>query len=119
MYTACGGDSNALTGTTNLHVDVADAVNCTTWTMDPSRAAALWHIFPRHSVPQLREILNASHPELQGLDAIQAQLIYLTDSQLEDLAHSHGIVPWRVEQYAGDMIFIPAGCPHQVRGGHS
>ena len=115
MYTACGGDSNVLTGATNLHVDVADAVNCTTWTMIAKHPAAVWHIFPRHSVQQLRQVLNTTHPELHGVDAIQAQSIYLSEHNLAQLALHHNIIPWTIEQHAGDMVFIPAGCPHQVR----
>ena len=83
--------------------------------MDPTRPAALWHIFPRHIIQPLRRVLNATHPELQGVDAIQAQSIYLSEHHLGQLALDHNITPWTVEQHAGDMIFIPAGCPHQVR----
>jgi hypothetical protein len=26
-----------------------------------------------------------------------------------------GVEPWTFEQKLGDAVFIPAGCPHQVR----
>jgi hypothetical protein len=26
-----------------------------------------------------------------------------------------GVEPWTFEQYLGEAVFIPAGCPHQVR----
>jgi len=26
-----------------------------------------------------------------------------------------GIEPWTFEQQLGDAVFVPAGCPHQVR----
>ena len=114
MYISCGGDANADKGTTNLHLDVADAVNFVTWTFNPEATAAVWHIFPRHTVAEVRKYLQATRPELQGLDPIQAQLVYLTDSDLEKLARGHKVAPWVVHQRAGDMLFIPAGCPHQV-----
>lgn len=28
---------------------------------------------------------------------------------------SSGIEPWTFEQRIGEAVFIPAGCPHQVR----
>ena len=28
-----------------------------------------------------------------------------------------GIEPWHFEQHQDEAVFIPAGCPHQVRGG--
>ena len=34
MYIACGAENEALHGTTRLHLDVADAVNLTTWTVE-------------------------------------------------------------------------------------
>ena len=114
MYVACGGEENALKGTTHLHVDVADAVNLTTWTIDASRPSALWHIFPRESVRGLRDFLMESNPDHADEDPIQCQSFYITDAQLERLAEAHGIVPWTIEQRLGDLIVIPAGCPHQV-----
>jgi len=26
-----------------------------------------------------------------------------------------GVEPWTFEQHLGEAVFIPAGCPHQVR----
>ena len=114
MYIACGGDANKKSGTTNLHLDVADAVNFVTWTINAQHTAAIWHIFPRHTVTNVRKYLQETHPELEGLDPIQAQLAYLTDTDLEILAMRYKVAPWVVHQRAGDMLFIPAGCPHQV-----
>ena len=114
MYIACGGEANAEKGTTNLHEDVADAVNFVTWTFNPQLMAAIWHIFPRGSDTQIRMYLQERRPELRGLDPLQAQLVYLTDADLEELAQKYKVAPWIVHQRAGDMLFIPAGCAHQV-----
>ena len=114
MYIACGGDANADKGTTNLHEDVADAVNFVTWTFNPQLTAAIWHIFPRQTDTLVRKYLWETRPELRGHDPIQAQLVYLTDADLEKLAARYKVAPWIVHQRAGDMLFIPAGCPHQV-----
>ena len=117
MYAACGGAANEEKGTTNLHQDVADAVNLIPWTYNPSLTSAIWHIFPRHTLPQLRQFLRDAHPELQDRDPIQAQAAFLTDRDLDQLAQIYKVVPWIIKQRAGDMLFIPAGCPHQVRPG--
>ena len=115
MYAACGGQGNATKGTTNLHLDVSDAVNFITWTFDSSRPSAIWHVFPRHSISGLHDFLQATRPELRNKDPIHAQAVYLTDLDLQQLAHRHKVVPWIIEQRQGDLIFIPTGCPHQVR----
>ena len=114
MYSACGGENNADSGTTRLHVDVADAVNLITWTLDDSRPSAIWHIFPRGSTPHLRKFLRETHSDHGEEDPIHSQSFYLPDSQLERLATEYQVTPWKIEQRLGDMIVIPAGCPHQV-----
>ena len=115
LYVACGGQANQDTGTTNLHQDVADAVNLIPWTYNPAHTSAIWHIFPRNTVPQLRQYLRDAHPELQDTDLIQAQTVFLTDRDLDQLARLYKVEPWIVKQRHGDMLFVPAGCPHQVR----
>ena len=115
MYVACRGEENALNGTTRLHLDMADAVNMITWTIDPSRPSAVWHIFPRESKTDLRKFLIETYPDHGDEDPIQSQSFYLTDAHLRRLAEDHDVVPWTIEQRLGDLIVIPAGCPHQVR----
>ncbi|KAK9866961.1 hypothetical protein WJX84_011408 [Apatococcus fuscideae] len=39
----------------------------------------------------------------------------LDSEHLESLWREKGVQPWTVEQHDGEGIFIPAGCPHQVR----
>lgn len=39
-------------------------------------------------------------------------LTYFFNSSFSDDA---GIEPWTFEQFVGEAVFIPAGCPHQVR----
>ena len=114
MYIACGGEANAEKGTTNLHVDVADAVNFVTWTYNSRHAAAIWHIFPRNTTTAIRIYLRHTRLDLGKQDPIQSQSVYLTNSDLEQLALRHKVAPWIIHQRMGDMLFIPAGCPHQV-----
>lgn len=43
------------------------------------------------------------------------QLFYLDDSLRKRLREQYGVRGWRFVQRHGDSVFIPAGCPHQVR----
>ena len=46
---------------------------------------------------------------------IHDQLFYLDASLRRRLRVKYGVHGWRFIQRHGDAIFIPAGCPHQVR----
>jgi len=121
---------------TNLHYDMSDAVNLLVHVGSASRDkslqtyvtfqgtqktlnafiegdAALWHIFKRGDVPVLVEFL------IQRLNLDSTILFdhstYVDDSMLEELARIHNITPVTFVQRRGDAVFIPAGCPHQVR----
>lgn len=39
----------------------------------------------------------------------------LTEAHLARLKADTGIEPWSFEQHSDEAVFIPAGCPHQVR----
>jgi lysine-specific demethylase 3 len=46
---------------------------------------------------------------------IHDQSAYLTAADLATLLRETGVAPWSFEQRLGDAVFVPAGCPHQVR----
>ncbi len=114
MYIATGpkgyGDRY---GTTKLHLDVTDAINLLSWCADPTRPAAVWHIFPANSAGLLRQYLRDVQPHARSHDPIHSQAIYISDDMLSQLA-SRGVRPWTIFQRYGDAVFIPAGCAHQV-----
>lgn len=85
---------------------------------------ALWDIFRREDVPKLEEYLKEHFNEFrhihlsplsQVVHPIHDQTFYLTVEHKQRLKDQYGIEPWTFVQNLGDAVFIPAGCPHQVR----
>lgn len=98
-------------GSTKLHMDLTDAFNLMTFA-DGVDGFARWLIFARSDAAALAEWLRESKGLLDN--GIHQQNTFLTSADLDDLFEKKGVKPYIIDQRPGDLIFIPAGCPHQA-----
>jgi hypothetical protein len=103
-------------GSTNLHMDLTDAVNVMVWAAqkDGSPGYAVWHIFTSAVSDTLRKFLREEGSTGPG-DPIHSQTVYLTPTMLQSLATNYQVRPYTIYQHPGEAVYIPAGCAHQVR----
>ncbi|XP_027161835.1 uncharacterized protein LOC113762542 isoform X2 [Coffea eugenioides] len=93
-----------------------------------THGGAVWDIFRREDVPKLAKYLQKHWKEFRHINnapvnsvvhPIHDQTFYLNERHKEQLKQEFNIEPWTFEQYVGEAVFIPAGCPHQVRNRQS
>ncbi|KAH6764637.1 hypothetical protein C2S51_015886 [Perilla frutescens var. frutescens] len=83
---------------------------------------AQWDIFPRQDVPKLLEYLSRHSNELnpacnypKRVHPVLDQNFFLDAYHKLKLKEEYDIQPWTFEQCPGEAVFIPAGCPYQIR----
>jgi lysine-specific demethylase 3 len=104
-------------GSTRLHMDMADALNLMTYAApdaDGKDGCAAWDLFRAQDSDKIRQFMREKFV-LTGLDPIHLQQIYLDDEARRLLWEEYDVKSYRVYQKAGEAVFIPAGCAHQVR----
>ncbi|PIN27118.1 putative transcription factor 5qNCA, contains JmjC domain [Handroanthus impetiginosus] len=93
-----------------------------------ARGAALWDIFRRQDLPKITEYLQNHQKEFRHYNnslvnsvvhPIHDQTFYLDEKHKKQLKDEFDVEPWTFEQHLGEAVFIPAGCPHQVRNRQS
>ncbi|KAK3026134.1 hypothetical protein RJ639_042577, partial [Escallonia herrerae] len=91
---------------------------------DTAEGGAVWDIFRRQDIPKLEEYIRKHHNEFRHLyckpveevvHPIHDQTFYMTSYHKRKLKEEFGVEPWTFVQGLGEAVFIPAGCPHQVR----
>ncbi|KAK1324525.1 hypothetical protein QJS10_CPA01g01892 [Acorus calamus] len=106
---------------------LCDCLKCGS-TLKSDHSGALWDIFRREDVPKLNEYLQNHWREFRHIEnvplnnvihPIHDQTIFLNERHKKQLKEEFNIEPWTFEQYLGEAVFIPAGCPHQVRNRQS
>ncbi|KAJ2649015.1 hypothetical protein IWW40_003426 [Coemansia sp. RSA 1250] len=119
MYCAYGSnDKEGGNGTTNLHCDMADAVNIMAYAANSAGAdadadaAAVWDIYPPEAIDALRRFIAQTAANVE--DAIHDQATYLTLPMRQAVYEQYGQQCYRIYQNPGDAVFVPAGCAHQV-----
>ncbi|KAK2977097.1 hypothetical protein RJ640_017621, partial [Escallonia rubra] len=84
---------------------------------------AEWDIFRRQDVPKLLQYLRRHFKEFsqayclpkQVVHPILDQSFFLNAFHKARLKEEFNIEPWTFEQHLGESVFIPAGCPYQIR----
>ncbi|KAG6423691.1 hypothetical protein SASPL_114093 [Salvia splendens] len=83
---------------------------------------AQWDIFRRQDVPKLLEYLGKHSNELnpachypKHVHPVLDQNFFLDAYHKLRLKEEYDIQPWTFDQSPGEAVFIPAGCPYQVR----
>ena len=80
---------------------------------------AIWHIFHPRDADKIRDMLNKVALEKgqrlePNTDPIHDQHVYLDSKLRKRLYTEYGVVGYSIPQCQGDVVFIPAGAPHQV-----
>ncbi|KAI3466663.1 hypothetical protein Pfo_023326 [Paulownia fortunei] len=91
---------------------------------EKTQAGALWDVFRREDIPKLMEYISMHWKDFGKVDNIidyyvsrhlYDGVVYLNRHHTRKLKEEFGVEPWSFEQHIGEAVFIPAGCPFQVR----
>nr|POE71689.1 lysine-specific demethylase jmj25 [Quercus suber] len=132
----CGAevDENENESMVDQGIETADVkennVNCETSNREgedvPERSdpGVLWDVFRRQDVPKVTDYLRIHWKEFGKPDGVSNDLVkrhlyeetvFLNGHHKRKLKEEFGVEPWSFEQHLGQAVFVPAGCPFQVR----
>ncbi|TQE05124.1 hypothetical protein C1H46_009276 [Malus baccata] len=112
-------DLSLLEDTANCEQSERDGVDVS----EKTHLGVLWDVFRRQDVPKLTEYLRIHWQEIGKLNETNIFVtspfydgtLFLNGDHKRKLKEEFGIEPWSFEQHLGQAVFIPAGCPFQVR----
>ncbi|XP_066393200.1 E3 ubiquitin-protein ligase JMJ24-like isoform X2 [Miscanthus floridulus] len=124
--------ANAHTPVQNLNLDMGEQAHKhsishveepKTNSSEGSQAGAVWDVFRRQDLPKLNEYLAVHREEFaarcQAVSSVKYpiydQTVYLNDYHKKMLKDQYGIEPYTFHQHIGEAVFIPAGCPFQLK----
>ncbi|KAK8967452.1 hypothetical protein KSP40_PGU010185 [Platanthera guangdongensis] len=119
------GEVTSSSGPEGLEIKGNLDQNCSS---EVHHGGAVWDIFRREDVPKLAEYLQKHWKEFRHINTlplnsivhpIHDQTFYLNERHKKHLKEEFNVEPWTFEQHLGEAVFIPAGCPHQVRNRQS
>ncbi|XP_051135650.1 E3 ubiquitin-protein ligase JMJ24 isoform X2 [Andrographis paniculata] len=88
------------------------------------QAGAHWDVFRREDIPKLMDYIFIHQMDFVKSnhalgDYVSQTLydgsVYLNTHHKSKLKDEFGVEPWSFEQHIAEAVFIPAGCPFQVR----
>ncbi|KAJ6928733.1 lysine-specific demethylase JMJ25-like isoform X2 [Populus alba x Populus x berolinensis] len=83
-----------------------------------------WDVFRRQDVPKFTDYLRTHCEDLWKPDntvhdfatrPLYDGTVFLNGFHKRQLKEEFGVEPWSFEQHLGQAVFVPAGCPFQVR----
>ncbi|XP_062084782.1 E3 ubiquitin-protein ligase JMJ24 [Humulus lupulus] len=89
-----------------------------------TRPGVSWDVFRREDVSKVSEYLKIHQEEFGLIDCetydfvtrpLYDERFFLNGYHKRKLKEEFGVEPWSFEQHLGQAVFIPAGCPFQVR----
>lgn len=104
--------------------ELKSSVTDTADMVEKAPVGAVWDVFRRQDVPKLSEYLIVNWKELRKpsspssesvMHPLFDQAVYLSQDNKNKLKEDFGIEPWTFEQRLGEAVFIPSGCPFQLR----
>uniref|UniRef100_A0A1J3CJA9 Lysine-specific demethylase JMJ25 n=1 Tax=Noccaea caerulescens TaxID=107243 RepID=A0A1J3CJA9_NOCCA len=84
---------------------------------------AQWDVFQKQDVSKLLEYIKNHSLELEPMDSSKKQVshplleqsYYLAEHHKARLKEEFDVEPWSFDQFVGEAVIIPAGCPYQNR----
>lgn len=117
-------DQGVETGTGEEKIVMPEQLNGESDVSEKTHPGAHWDVFRRQDVPKLIEYLREHWTDFGKPDSVTnefvtrplyGEAVYLNGDHKRKLKEEFGVEPWSFEQHLGEAVFIPAGCPFQVR----